>query len=101
MITIHKGIYYSCKRYNSYNICILCNAQQQLTTIRFGRREKLPFNWIVSSLGRGKKRKQFSVLQVTRPMYNDVWQRGNSSNAPIRKIICRTNYVEKKRKKIN
>lgn len=58
--------------------------------------------------GRGKKkllcitgceeeeRERLSVLQVTRPMYNDVWQRGDSSNAPIRKIICRTNYVEKK-----
>lgn len=41
-------------------------------------------------------RERLSVLRVTRPMYNDVWQRGDSSNAPIRKIICRTNYVEKK-----
>lgn len=89
--TIHRGIYYSCKLYNSYNICILCNVQQQLTTIRSGGREKLLG---VSFLGKRQRREQLSVLQVT--MYNDVWQRGDSSNAPIRKIICRTNYVEKK-----
>lgn len=35
-------------------------------------------------------------VSATRLMYSDVWQRGDSSNAPIRKIICRTSYVEKK-----
>lgn len=45
---------------------------------------------------RERERERLSVLRVTRPMYNDVWQRGDSSNAPIRKITCRTNYVENK-----
>lgn len=36
------------------------------------------------------------MLQVTRPMYNNVWQRGDGLNAPIKKIIFRTNYVENK-----
>lgn len=52
------------------------------------------------SFGRRRRtRERLSVLQVTRPMYNDVWQSGDSSNALIRKIICTTNYVEKKNKK--
>lgn len=97
MITIHRGIYYSCKLYNSYNICILCNVQHQLTTIRFGRGRSY---WCELVGGgereRERERERLSVLRVTRPMYNDVWQRGDSSNAPIRKIICRTNYVENK-----
>ena len=61
----------------------------------FGRRK----SYRVCELWEEKRRmreEQLSVLHVTRPMYNDVWQRGDSSNAPIRKIICRTNYVEKK-----
>lgn len=59
----------------------------------FWQKEKLLFQ-----TGGEQKRRRLSVLRVTRPMYGDVWQRGDSSNAPIRKIICRTNYVEKKRK---
>lgn len=96
MITIHRGIYYSCKLYNSYNICILCNVQQQLTTIHFGRRKSYHLTGCEIIGKRQRKREQLSVLQVTRPMYNNVWQRGDSSNAPIKKIIFRTNYVEKK-----
>lgn len=56
MITIHRGIYYSCKLYNSYNICILCNVQQ-LTTIRFGRRKSYCLT------GGEQKREQLSVLR--------------------------------------
>lgn len=59
--------------------------------------------WMWDSLGEGGGRgggggewKRLSVLQDTRLMYSDVWQRGDSSNAPIRKIICRTSHVEKK-----
>lgn len=98
MITIHRGIYYSCKLYNSYNICILCNAQQQLSTIHFWQKENLTVRLDVSSVENRRTRERLSVLRVTRRMYNDVWQRGDSSNAPIRKIFFffRTNYVENK-----
>lgn len=36
------------------------------------------------------------MLQHGACMYNNVWQQGNGSNTPIRKIICRTTYIEKK-----
>lgn len=89
MIAIHRGIYYSCKLYNSHNICILCNVQE-LLTIHFGWKKTYSLTECeLSRIG-------LSVLQVTRPMYNNVWQRGDSLNAPIKKIIFRTNYVEKK-----
>lgn len=42
---------------------------------------------------RERERDGFQCYELQRPMYGDVWQRGDSSNAPIRKIICRTNYV--------
>lgn len=38
----------------------------------------------------------FSATRCKYSTYKDVWQRGNNLNAPNRKIICRTNYVEKK-----
>lgn len=74
----------------------MCNVQQQLTTIRFLAEGEVTVKVDVSSGRRRTGRERLSVLQVTRPMYNDVWQSGDSSNAPIRKIICRTNHVEKK-----
>lgn len=49
---------------------------------------------VSSSEMEGEEAKETTAVSAT--MYNDVWQRGDSSNAPIRKIICRTNYVEKK-----
>lgn len=36
-------------------------------------------------------------FSATATMFNDVWQRGGSSNAPI-KIICKRNHIEKKMK---
>lgn len=67
MITIHRGIYYSCKLYNSYNICIFVQCSTTTyndTILAEGKSYCLITGCEGSAGGEAKKKKRKTALSA-------------------------------------